>query len=48
MSSKERELVMEQRKEDIRLNNSKTPASFRIESGPKLDPHIQHMTHHSW
>lgn len=36
----------EHRKEDKRFNNSQTPASFRTESVPKLDPCVLHMTHH--
>lgn len=35
---RKREMETEQRKEDRRFNNSQTPASFRIESVPKLDP----------
>lgn len=37
-----REMETEQRKEDRRFNNSQTPASFRIESVPKLDPCVLH------
>lgn len=33
-----REMETKQRKEDRHFNNSQTPASFRIESVPKLDP----------
>lgn len=31
-------------KEDRRFNNSQTPASFRIEPVPKLDPRVLHSS----
>lgn len=42
MRSKEGE---EAEKEDRHFNNSQTPASFRIESVPKLDPRVLHTCH---